>query len=274
LEINLGGDIIRTNNFRWNMILMGSTLTNEITSIPEPFVSGSKRWSEGHSIYDFWLRKYYDVDPDDGATRFHVWEDVLDDESNVIGSKLSYDANGDPVLTKDHNEAGYGYVGASAFPDLQGSIGNTFTYKGFTLSTLLTYSLGGQMLDGIYQGMLDAVPGESFHPDVKKSWKDPGDITDFPRLQYSNASLYATSDFFLISSNYLNIRNVTLSYAFPTSLSSRLGVDGLSVFVTGENLYMFTARKSLNPTYNFSGGSSVMAYQPNKSIIIGLNLQF
>jgi TonB-linked SusC/RagA family outer membrane protein len=274
LEININGDIVRNDSFRWNLSLMGSTIKNEITSIPEPFITGTKRWAEGYSIYDFYLRKFYDVDPEDGATRFHVWEDVEDEEGNVTGTQLAYDSNGDPVLTKDHNDAGFGYVGASAFPDLQGSIGNTITFKGFTLSALLTYSLGGEMLDGIYQDMVSSVPGESYHPDVKNSWRNPGDITDFPRLQYSNASLYATSDYFLISSNYLNVRNVTLSYDFPSQMLRSWGLGQLTAFVTGENLHMFTARKGMNPTYNFSGGSSVFAYAPSRSVIIGLNVQF
>ncbi len=223
-EINIGADVVRKNDFRWNINLMGSTNKNEITFIPDPFINGTKRWANGHSLYDFYLRKFYDVDPTDGATRFHVWEDVLDGDGNPTGeTKLAYDVNGDPVLTKNHNAAGYGYVGASAFPDLQGSITNTLSYKGFTFSVLLTYSLGGEMLDGTYQGLLDAVPGESLHPDVAKSWRNPGDITDFPRLQYSNSALYATSDFFLISSNYLNIRNLTLSYDVPKSMLKQLG---------------------------------------------------
>mgnify|MGYP006287401511 CR=1 FL=1 len=274
LEININGDIVRNDNIRWNLSLMGSTIKNEITSIPEPFISGTKRWAEGYSIYDFYLRKFYDVDPEDGATRFHVWEDIEDEEGNVTGTQLAYDSNGDPVLTKDHNDAGFGYVGASAFPDLQGSIGNTFTFKGFTLSALLTYSLGGYMIDGIYQDMVASVPGESYHPDVENSWRNPGDVTNFPRLQYSNSSLYATSDYFLISSNYLNIRNVTLSYDFPSQMLRSWGLGQLTAFVTGENLHMFTARKGMNPTYNFSGTSSVFAYAPSRSVIIGLNVQF
>mgnify|MGYP006285093411 FL=1 len=274
LEININGDIVRNDNIRWNLSLMGSTIKNEITSIPEPFITGTKRWAEGYSIYDFYLRKFYDVDPEDGATRFHVWEDIEDEEGNVTGTQLAYDSNGDPVLTKDHNDAGFGYVGASAFPDLQGSIGNTFTFKGFTLSALLTYSLGGYMIDGIYQDMVASVPGESYHPDVENSWRNPGDVTNFPRLQYSNSSLYATSDYFLISSNYLNIRNVTLSYDFPSQMLRSWGLGQLTAFVTGENLHMFTARKGMNPTYNFSGTSSVFAYAPSRSVIIGLNVQF
>jgi hypothetical protein len=273
-EISLEGDVLRTGDFTWNLSLMGSTVKNEITSIPEPFVNGTKRWSEGHSIYDFWLRKYYDVDPEDGATRFHVWEDVTDENENVTGSKLSYDDNGDPVLTKDMNEAGYGYVGASAFPKLQGSVGNTFNYKGFSLSALLTYSIGGKMLDGVYQGMLASTPGESYHPDVKDSWMNPGDVTELPRLQYSNSNLYATSDFFLVSSDYLNIRNVTLSYAFPKQMLADWNVGQLSVYLTGENLYMFTARKGMNPAFNFSGTQDEFAYNPSRSIILGFSLQF
>jgi len=274
LEINLQGYVVNKRNFTWNLGFMGSTNTNEITSIPEPFVSGTKRWSEGHSIYDFWLRKYYDIDPEDGATRFHVWEDVENEEGEFIGTQLAYDDNGDPVLTKNHNDANYGYVGASAFPDFQGSVRNEFVYKGFSVSALLTYSLGGQMIDGIYQDMLTSVVGESYHPDVNNSWMNPGDVAELPRLQYSNSSLYATSDFFLISSDYLSIRNVTLSYSFSDQLIENWGLGDLSVYLTGENLHMFTARKGMNPTYNFSGTQSVFAYNPSRSIILGFSLQF
>ncbi len=274
LEMQLGFDAINTYDFKWNITFMASTNSNKITSIPDPFVNGTKRWSDGHSIFDFWLRKFYDIDPTDGATRFHVWEDVTDDEGNVTGSKLAYTADGEPLLTKDQNDAKYGYVGASAIPDLQGSIANSFSYKGFTLTALFTYSLGGQMLDGIYQGMMAAVPGESFHPDNMKAWKNPGDVTNVPRLQYSNSNLYATSDYFLISSDYLNIRNITLNYDFPKQITSRLGVSQSSVFATVENLYMFTARKGMNPTFNFSGTQDGFAYLPSRSIIFGINLQF
>ncbi len=275
LEVSLEGDVVNVGDFNWNLSLLGSTIKNEITSIPEPFVNGSKKWSEGHSLYDFWLRKYYDIDPEDGATRFHVWEDILDENDEATGAtKLSYDDNGEPVLTKDMNEANYGYVGESAFPKFQGSIGNTFTYKGFSLSALFTYSLGGYMLDGVYQGMLVSVIGESYHPDVKDSWMNPGDVAELPRLQYSKNDLYATSDYFLISSNYLNIRNVTLSYDFPKQLLQKWDVGKLSVFVTGENLHMFTARKGMNPTFNFQGTQDEFAYNPSRSIILGFNLQF
>jgi len=274
LEINLQGYIVNSRDFSWNLNVMGSTIKNEITSIPEPFVSGTKRWSEGHSIYDFWLRKFYDIDPEDGATRFHVWEDMEDEDGEFIGTQLAYDENGDPVLTKNHNDAGFGYVGASAFPKLQGSVRNEFTFKGFSLSALFTYSLGGQMFDNVYQGMVNSVIGESYHPDVKNSWMNPGDVAEFPRLQNSNSSLYASSDYFLISSDYLNIRNVTLSYDFSNQLLESWGLGQLSVYVTGENLYMLTARKGMNPTFNFAGTQDVFAYNPSRSLILGFSLQF
>ncbi|MGM0531798.1 MAG: SusC/RagA family TonB-linked outer membrane protein [Bacteroidota bacterium] len=274
IEIQLEGDLVRTEDFSWNMNVMGSTNKNEITSIPDPVVSGTKRWSEGHSRYDFWLRKFYDVDPEDGATRYHVWEDVNDEDGNFIGSQLAYDEDGDPVLTKNHNDAGYGYTGDSAIPDLQGSVANSFTYKNITLSALLTYSIGGMMYDGVYRGMMGAVAGESFHPDARDAWRNPGDVTDVPRLQYSNASLNAVSDRFLISSDYLNVRSVTVNYDFERTFSDRLGLNQLSVFATAENLYLFSAREGLNPTYNFAGTQSEFAYSPSRSIIFGLNVQF
>jgi hypothetical protein len=72
----------------------------------------------------------------------------------------------------------------------------------------------------------------------------------------------------------LNIRNVTLSYDFSNQLLEKWGMGQLSLFVTGENLYLFTARKGMNPTFNFSGTQDEFAYNPNRSVILGFSLQF
>ena len=43
-EIGIGGTIIDTEEFSWTMDIQASTVKNEITEIPSPFVDGSKRW--------------------------------------------------------------------------------------------------------------------------------------------------------------------------------------------------------------------------------------
>ena len=44
---------------------------------------------------------------------------------------------------------------------------------------------------------------------------------------------------YLQDGSYLSIRNITLSYNFPSKWMSKIGVNNLAVFFSGEYLYMF-----------------------------------
>ena len=68
-EIQLSGDIIRKKDFNWRLDVNWSTVENEITKMPDgqpEIISGTKKLSVGHSIYDFWLRDC-GGDPSDGS---------------------------------------------------------------------------------------------------------------------------------------------------------------------------------------------------------------
>ena len=57
-------------------------------------------------------------------------------------------------------------------------------YKGFDLSILTTYSIGGKMLDGVYNSLLySTYVGQAAHVDrLNKAWKKPGDLAEIPRI--------------------------------------------------------------------------------------------
>ena len=58
LELQLSVDIVKTKSFTWNAGVNVSTVTNKITKMPEgipEFVSGTKKFSVDHSIFDYWL---------------------------------------------------------------------------------------------------------------------------------------------------------------------------------------------------------------------------
>ena len=53
---------------------------------------------------------------------------------------------------------------------------------------------------------------------------------------------------YLQDGSYLSIRNITLSYNFPSKWMSKIGVNNLAVFFSGENLYTFDhLPKGLDP---------------------------
>jgi hypothetical protein len=268
-EIALGATLIDSDDFKWDIDLQASTIKNEITKIPDPFINGSKRWAKGHSVYDYYLHDYYGVDAATGDALYQVWEE--DDNGNT---HKKFDENGDPVLTTNEQEAGYGYTGDSSIPDVFGSISNTLKYKNFQLSFLFTYAIGGKILDYNYRDLMhEGDYGDALHVDMKKAWMKPGDKTNIPRLQNGNSHIAPTSDRWLTDASYLSLKNVNLSYTFPKSKIEAIGLTSLKVFATGENLFMLTERDGLNPQEAFSGTTSNV-YLPSRVVSVGVNVSF
>ncbi len=271
-ELSLNARIVESDNFSWNLGLQASTLENKITSLPEPFVLGSKRWAEGRSRYDFYIHDFAGVDPSNGDALYYMYEE--DDDGNV-GIPVLND-NGTHKTTNDFQEAGRGYIDSNTVPDLIGSISNSFSYKNFDLNVLLTYQLGGQLLDYGYADMMhEGIYGASLHPDALNAWKQPGDITNVPRLQNGDQNISARlSSRWLTDSDFLAIRNINLAYSLSDEVIEKIGVNNFRLFVSGENLFMWAKRTGLDPQYNLAGTPEGNDYNPNRIISIGVNVGF
>ncbi|MCL6216951.1 SusC/RagA family TonB-linked outer membrane protein [Zunongwangia pacifica] len=271
-ELGLEGILIDGDNFRWNLGLDFSTYKNEITSLPNPFVDDSKRWIEGRSRYDFYLYDYAGVDPDNGDALYFAYQEDPETGENV--AVLNED--GEHVKLTDPNDANRTYVGATAIPDLIGSIRNQFNYKGFGLNFLFTYQIGGEILDYGYANMMhEGAYGESMHPDALNAWKKPGDQTNVPRLENGNTDLAPSlSSRWLTDASFFSLKNVNLSYNFNNDLIDSIGVSNLRLYVSAENLFLLSERKGLNPQYNLSGTPSGNDYNPSRVISVGVNIAF
>ncbi|MFC0604710.1 SusC/RagA family TonB-linked outer membrane protein [Winogradskyella pulchriflava] len=270
-EISLTTHIFNTNDFKWDLTLQASTLKNEITFIPEPFINGSKRWEEGRSRFDFFLYRTAGVDPDTGDQLYYVYEDNDNGDSVPV-----LDGDGNHETTNDWQDTQRAYTGDSSIPDLLGSISNSISYKGFSLDFLITYGVGGKILDNAYASMMvSSSYGRSQHPDILDAWREPGDITDVPRLEIGDQTLVQTqSDRFLTDASFWSLRNISLGYSFNEKITEPLGLDNLRISITGENLYLKTKRKGLDPQYNIAGTPSGNDFNPARIFSFGLNVGF
>ena len=215
------------------MTLNASTLENKITKMPETnkeIISGTKKLSEGHSIYDYWLISYAGVDPANGDALYEL------DPKNAYNEGYPYDYPDKTIngvkYTTAASRAKYDYHG-SAIPDLYGSWSNDLRYKNFSLDMLFTYQLGGLAYDGVYAGMMSPVFGQSMHNDIKNRWQQTGDQTDVPRLDYGRTGdFYSASSRWLTSATSLTINNINLGYSFDRSVLQKLNMKGLQTYVS------------------------------------------
>lgn len=261
IELQLGYNAVRSRDFDWRVDVNLTHFKNKITKLPQAdIINGTKKLNVGHSIYDFWIREYAGVDVATGEALFY--KDVLGTDGKPTGQR---------TVTNNSTQASLYYKG-SAIPDVSGGVTNSFRYKDFELSVLLTFSVGGEFYDGNYASLMHFGDyGYAWHTDILKRWQKPGDITNVPKVQNSITNQNPISTRYLFDGSYLNIKNVTLSYTMPKSLSGHLHLSGLQLFANIDNAWLFTARKGMDPQRAFTGTSD-FTYPPFRTVTVGLNL--
>ncbi len=209
--------------------------------------------------------------------------------SNVYAYRQKYpDADIRTTATTAGAFAGYDYVGKSAVADLAGGFGFDLSVYGVSLSVSCSYGIGGYGYDNTYAALMNTSRAGTYnwHKDMHKAWNafmtdaekqavaDMG-TAGIPKLS-NGVDKYAImrSTRFLTSNSFLSLNNVRLGYDFPEKLISKLHMSQLSVYVSGDNLALASARKGYHPMVSFSGSSGVYQYTPLSTIMGGIKLQF
>lgn len=264
-ELQLGTDLIRTQDFSWNIVTNWTMFTNKITKMPvetPTIISGTKKREVGKDFYSFWLRQYAGVDPKDGSSLYIPADGTAAANIRTV--------NGVDYVTSQ-TFAKFDYSG-SAIPDLMGSVSSTFGYKAFSFSFLLNYQIGGKFYDSVYQGLMSPAYGGALHADAANSWSTTNTTSSIPRLDIGNTTnINATSSRWLVDASYLSLTNVNFSYKLPKSLLDKIDVAGAKIFVTGENLGLISKRQGLDPRQAFDGVNTTV-YVPSRVLSFGINL--
>ena len=141
---------------------------------------------------------------------------------------------------------------------------------------MFTYQMGGKTYDSNYQSLMHTGNdyGSALSTDILNRWQKAGDVTNVPRLDVTtNTASSASSDRWLVDSDYLSFRQANLSYKLPINFTEKIGVDNMRFFVNGENLLLFTKKQGMDPTQNFNG-TTQNRFSPARIFSLGLNLNF
>ncbi len=312
VEFDVTGHLINTEDFKLDVSLNGEFLSNQMTAMPIDVSSGQAKiidtspgyyaYSEGRSIFDFYAREWAGVDSADGMPMWYQYYDdkndngvldageegfVIDDgngnNTNGTGSMVEYlqkveGANIKKTETKDYEDATEVYINKGLIPDVRGAFRISGKIKSFDFSTQFTYSLGGYAYDGQYAELMSDTRGAAstnFHNDIANRWQNPGDVTDVPMLSDGTVSNVASfSSRFITSTDYLALNNARIGYTVPSSFMSNSGIDYLNFRVSGDNLFINTAREGFNPTVRETGNSVRRIYAPASTVTLGVKLKF
>ena len=180
------------------------------------------------------------------------------------------DLNGDGTIdSKDRHFAG------SAYPDFSYGLSFNANYKNFDLNIFAQGVQGNQLFNAIKRTTYSA-SGPSYNKltGILDAWSPENTSGKVPIISTSDPNgNFNASDFYIEDGSYLRIRNVTLGYSLPKSLSSKLRTGAVRVFATANNLFTITNYSGFDPEIGMdNNGLDVGRYPQARSFIFGLSV--
>ena len=257
LDFDLSTVNVDLKGFQWSTNFNFALTRNKVKELYNGLqfitVNRTRDIQVGQPLNIYYYYKYAGVNPADGRPLY------LDKNNNLTYNPVE----GDQKNVGDTN------------PKFFGGFGNTFTYKGLSLDVLFQYQYGnsaqitaGQVLEAGGAGSDNQLVSQL------NSWSTPGQITSNPR-PYANfeVNVYDPTNFtsrYIQTASYIRLKNVTLNYKLPSSLTKKIGIPSVSVFVQGVNLTTFTNYRGQDPEN--STNNNLNSYPNPKSITGGITL--
>ena len=265
IEIQLDYEILNTRDLVWSVggnISFNKTKLLELGDneeigyvLPNGDPEGRLRHIVGKSLLTYRLFDYAGVDPTNGDALWH------DEAGNI---------------TKDYNKAAYTYD-YSPEPKYTGGFNTNLSWKGLNLGAFFEFKGGNHVL--MIEKRYLSSDGERMNMNQIKGalnyWKQPGDTGVNPKPIAGNGtnSNSFSSTRFLQKGDFLRVKDITLSYTFPTKLVEKAKIGGLKFYVSAQNIFTFHDVDWWDPERGIDGiGYGI--YPMTKAVTAGIDLSF
>lgn len=275
VELHIRSRNIVGRKFNWSTDFNIARNYNELVDIgpytPDAVSGGTNdsRVIVGKPVGSFFLVEFSHVDPNNGLPVY------LDLEGNE---------------TYDYDNALRKYVG-DGLPRFVGGITNNFSFGNWDLTALMTFALGAKIFDSSAKRQLGVVTDWNMRDEIFDRWRQPGDVTTFPRLTLDETTYGLPSGFpwwntslFVYDASFIRMRNLALAYNFPNMKIGNRDVYGLRVAFNVTNLFTLTDFPGLDPEVvrdfedpqdrNLSPNVTYLTPPQERSYNISINLNF
>lgn len=277
-----------TGKFTWET---GFNLTfnkNKVTKLYDGKVSNGYAGTinEGEDINTVKAVKWLGVDEQTGQPQFERLE--FDAATNTyIGKVVNTLDAVSAGLTGDAAAMQFQPIGTST-PKYYGGMLNTFGYEGFELSILLNFAADYLVYNNSRSSYFSSEGNNILKNNQIKPrngqviWEKPGDKATEPKI-YRGRTDGSDAQFisrFWEDASHIRVRNVRLSYSLPAKLISRAKLNRANIYVSGDNLFIFT-KKSFNgvdPEGGLAGDTNnygvSAGYGASRKYLLGVQLTF
>ena len=309
-EFELGVDIIKTPDILWSFGVNGAHYKTILTKVPEG--TGSDKlngmWEANPDGWTaagtgtisngaFYLRgvgkPYYNVyqylyGGVDQATGLPLISSTVTSE-NIEALRASHYVGelkeGNMVYTTNHSLATRQEIG-DATPKLIGGFNTSFRWKDLDFAATFAFQCGGKFFSNEYalnlynnQKLAGALSAEM----KGNTWTPDNTGAKFPMQMYGTTytngaeiGSWMYTDMSLFDASYLSVKNITVGYNFPQKWMDKIGIGGIRVYASLDNMWLITSKSGIDPRQSLVGGMEVgaMGYPQMRTCSLGVNITF
>ncbi|WP_202621847.1 SusC/RagA family TonB-linked outer membrane protein [Pontibacter russatus] len=250
----------------YNIGLNADHFRNELTEFGEKEIGGITIKEEGRPWDTFYMLE---------------WDGIFQSADEVAAAPKQYndktepgdlrfkDQNGDNVINDDDRVPVDG-----RYPDLNYAFNLSSSWKGFDLSFFFQGESGRSVFVNNW-GTIPFIQGTPPTTDWRDRWTPENPSATVPKMYWgfsAPSKISRNSTYFLQDATYLRLKNLTIGYTLPGSLTQRISVKRLRLYVSGDNIWTITDYPGLDPERADNG--NFLNYPQNKIYSAGLNIQF
>ncbi len=251
LELTLNVRPVSKKEFTWDVSFNFNHMWSKVLTLPTSI----------GILNDFYNSDTYISNVRGGLIRGHSTGTITGSiySRNNAGQILINPATGIPVITSGNS------LIADRTPDLTLGTLNTFRYKNWSLNFLWDLKVGGDVYNGTDQlltrlGKSERTANRAIPIVVNGVMDDnlkntatptPNTLVIVPQYLSSYYTSMPDEEFIQKDVNWFRLRDLTLNYRFTDkTLKNLKGLKGLSIFVTGSDLLLFTNYYGADPAVN------------------------
>ncbi|WP_299576775.1 TonB-dependent receptor [uncultured Sunxiuqinia sp.] len=303
LELQVNADVVKTNDFNWNLGLTYYRVRNFAHQLPENGVDKNRQ--DGTEIYDpktgeskyvgglqegervgydlitaFVFDGVYQTQADIDEHAGRVVEFATQKDTRFLGDTRWKDLNGDNVI----NNLDRVVIGRRT-PKFTGGLTSDFSYKNFSLFVKTDFAVGHYIINGRRVKGIAQTQGNQNGPlEIRDSWTTENPTSNIPIFTLvdrqrnhlaaggDQGSMSSSSSRMWEKGDYLALREVTLSYDFNQELLRNV-FQNLRLYVTGSNLAYFNGFSGSSPEES-GDGIDYGRFPLPRTITFGLNATF
>tara|TARA_R110002096_G_scaffold390415_2_gene584929 strand:+ start:1313 stop:4360 length:3048 start_codon:yes stop_codon:yes gene_type:complete len=188
------------------------------------------------------------------------------------------DTDGDGSITDEDRD----FSGSSPWPTLQTGLQFGANYKNFDLSLQFIGIFGNEIFNSV-RSELDSYQNTNFRRDINP-WTTTNTNTNDPRIGVATGdqglvdNARFNSDRWLEDGSYIRLRNVQIGYNFDDTFLNKIGMSGLRIYASGQNLFTITDYSGLDPDVQGNGilerGVDAGNWPSSRIFSLGLNVEF